>query len=151
MSLRKLVLFDTFGLALFIIDRILKSKALNLKETSFDASFFEFSLYKNPGIAFSVPFPRVIMIVITSLIIIVILIALIQSLHQENIWKSASYDIILYGAMSNLYDRVRYHFVIDYIQILFPWWFFNLADVMITAGILQLLYISFRSTKKTPV
>ena len=50
--------------------------------------------------------------------------------------------LILCGAMSNLYDRLAYGYVIDW-AYLGQWWpVFNLADVMVGAGLLLIIFFS---------
>ena len=50
------------------------------------------------------------------------------------------YSLILAGALSNIFDRMQYGAVIDYFAVPLIGLFFNLADVMICAGILLLLF-----------
>ena len=55
---------------------------------------------------------------------------------------------ILAGATGNFIDRIRYNCVIDFIQIgSFP--VFNLADIMITVGVLIFAVQLFREKEKT--
>jgi len=55
-----------------------------------------------------------------------------------------AYGFIIGGASSNLFDRLIYGYVIDYIDIK-VWPIFNLADAAITAGVVILILNSFRS------
>jgi signal peptidase II len=60
--------------------------------------------------------------------------------YHAHEWLSAGLvSVVLVGAGSNLFDRLWYGSVIDFIAI--PWWsVFNLADIYIIAGVLALLY-----------
>ncbi|ABQ13650.1 signal peptidase II [Dichelobacter nodosus] len=64
-------------------------------------------------------------------------------LTKSHHWlMSVSYACILGGAVGNLYDRVVYGYVIDFIQWhyrTFYWPVFNLADVAITLGVILML------------
>lgn len=55
--------------------------------------------------------------------------------------------VVLSGALSNFYDRIRFGGVIDFILFYWrDWWFpvFNMADVFIFCGITVLLYLFFK-------
>jgi signal peptidase II len=60
-----------------------------------------------------------------------------------------SFALILGGAVGNLIDRIRLHYVIDFISIhlqeLFLWPAFNIADAALTVGILILIYYFYKS------
>lgn len=56
-------------------------------------------------------------------------------------------SLILAGALGNLYDRLRYGYVIDFIEVYFRsfrWPSFNIADSAITAGVALLAFHIFR-------
>lgn len=109
------------ALTFLILDRI--TKILSLKH--FLAFYPNHSLY-----FFNLPSS---VIVITSIIIIVTLtFFLLKSWHKPSI-KNALLLIIL-GGSSNLFDRLLYGFVIDWIQT--PISVLNLADISITLGCL---------------
>jgi signal peptidase II len=58
---------------------------------------------------------------------------------------------VIGGALGNLYDRIVYGYVIDFIEIHynnFYWPIFNIADVAISIGIILLLYSMFSNNKK---
>ena len=50
----------------------------------------------------------------------------------------AAFGLILGGAIGNILDRVRFHYVVDFIDL--RWWpVFNVADSAITIGVVVLL------------
>ena len=54
------------------------------------------------------------------------------------VWR-AGLCFIIFGGLSNFFDRLYFDYVIDWIKIfIFPASFFNIADIMIIAGILIL-------------
>ena len=59
------------------------------------------------------------------------------------ILKKHSYIIITGGALGNIYDRIIYKSVPDFIDLHyndFHWFIFNIADIFITFGIVCLIY-----------
>jgi signal peptidase II len=93
----------------------------------------------NPNLAFSLPVNQAIIVVLALLIIM----GLIQYFTvccrdglYANVW---ALNAIIWGAFSNVYDRVTRGFVVDYVHIgTLP--VFNLSDVAIIAGFITLLY-----------
>jgi len=127
---------------LFYIDQLLKNWSLiSLYNKKFVIikNWLNLELFQNPNIAFSLPLPDYI-IVLTAIIIIAALIIILIARLYRNIrcgLVDISLLLIITGAASNFYDRLQYGFVIDYINFVYlP--VFNLADVIITGGILLL-------------
>ena len=59
--------------------------------------------------------------------------------------------LIIGGSLGNIYDRVYYSAVPDFIDIHFNnyhWFIFNVADIFITIGIVFLISIEIFSSKK---
>ena len=60
--------------------------------------------------------------------------------------------LILGGALGNLFDRIYYGAVPDFIDLHFKsfhWFVFNIADIFITMGIFCLIYVElFLENKK---
>ena len=64
---------------------------------------------------------------------------------------AASVGLIIGGALGNAIDRVHYGAVADFFSFHvsgFNWYVFNLADVAIVAGVMGLLYNSFKTRHK---
>lgn len=60
---------------------------------------------------------------------------------------AAAVALIIGGALGNLYDRLAYGYVVDFLDfsgLYFPW-VFNVADAAINVGIAFLLYDAWRS------
>ena len=80
-----------------------------------------------------------------------IIIGLVVSLlffiaYKSNTYEKIVYSIIIGGALGNLYDRVFYNAVPDFIDIHygnFHWFTFNIADIFITIGIFAFLMKNF--------
>lgn len=92
---------------------------------------FGFPAVYNKGIAFS------LLNGISPVFIALILIILAWS-YRRSFW----FGFIIAGGVSNLIDRFRFGYVVDFINFGFlP--VFNLADIFITIGVLGVLYEQF--------
>lgn len=142
--------FSLLTLILFCLDRIIKYFFIKNPTKFFGGDFFydylNFHFEKNFGIAFSLPFYLPILLIITFGII-VFLIYLIFKAYQEDDWLVIiPLLLIISGASSNLIDRLRFGFVIDYIDV--PWFtVFNLADILITGGVALFLILNIFTKK----
>ncbi len=114
--------------SLLIIDQILK--ILSIKNTFPEMGGFLVS-FCNPNLAWNIPVNEIFFWIAWIIIVFLIIYNLKKSF---NIFLL----IVLFGAISNIIDRILGGCVIDYINIpYFP--AFNLADVMITGGIILFL------------
>jgi len=114
--------------------------------------FFNITYVRNTGVAFGILDPvqssmksTILAILTIGAIIGVIVYAWRTPLSQKLL--QAALSLILAGALGNLYDRVRYGFVIDFIEVYFHsfrWPSFNVADSAITTGVALLAIEMFR-------
>lgn len=139
-------------------DRGLKIFAQNNgSETYFRllSDWFLFRFTPNPYISFSLPFSGILL----NITIILIIIGLIYYifyliLNKKNQLLNPNdrkitlilLTIILFGAISNIQDRLIYGYVIDYLELKY-FTVFNLADIMISGGTI-ILIIKTLKTKK---
>ena len=122
---------------LLACDRILKYWALyGLYHTKIDIvpGWLTFELFKNTALSFSIPMPPVVIIPLSATVVALLAAALMRRARRTWGITETGLALIITGALSNLYDRLQYGLVIDYINIRF-WPVFNLADVMISAGV----------------
>lgn len=137
-----IVIFSIF------LDRITKYFAFhNLTEPIDITSFFSLYFTTNTGAAFGILKGKtIILTVISVFFVILILYKLKEIINEQYYWATA---LILGGAISNLFDRIFYGFVIDFISVFnFP--VFNFADSAITIGAIGLLIyliIDFKKNK----
>ncbi|OIO07015.1 hypothetical protein COX68_03320 [Candidatus Falkowbacteria bacterium CG_4_10_14_0_2_um_filter_41_15] len=132
----------------FVGDRILKTVAVNgLWEMPINllGSWLRFDFVPNYYIAFSLPLGGRPLFVITGVIILVILFYIFYLFLAKKLrWEIFfSLTVLLFGAISNFIDRVRYGYVIDYLSGRY-FTVFNLADVLIVAAVAWLLLKTFR-------
>ena len=79
---------------------------------------------------------------LTLLIILVIVVIFFMIKNSKGI-KKYSLLMVLGGALGNLYDRIVYNAVPDFIDLhynSFHWFIFNIADIFITLGVICLIY-----------
>ncbi|MBU4360294.1 signal peptidase II [Patescibacteria group bacterium] len=119
-------------LIFFICDRVLKYLALANK------IFF----YKNTGIAFSINIPENILLylyIFIFIFLIFIIWHLIKSIKKNHsLLITTGYSLLFLGTISNLIDRIKFGFVIDYLNFYF--FYNNIADIMIILGIALLIF-----------
>lgn len=125
-----------------ILDRLFKMmaiKGLFEQPVQILGNIFTLSFAKNYYIAFSLPVSGLWL----NVLIGVIIFSLIYYWLILN--KKRQYDLlvlltfIIFGAISNWVDRLKYGYVIDYFDLQY-FTVFNLADAMIVCGIAFLIY-----------
>lgn len=132
---RKYLLYGCIAL-LFIADIIIKNFFIKNPSFSRDFLFFNFSLTKNKGIAFGIPFNPIILNVLTILFIALILFFILFKGKKSEI--KILLFLILLAAISNFIDRIFYGAVIDYIFVQY-FAVLNIADIMLTLGFILLI------------
>ena len=137
--------FLTIIFFIFGIDRYSKIEIINnLNDTSFYLNdFLNFDLIWNTGIGFGFLSTNSTLVynLVTILITLVILFIISIFVVSERLDKLI-YSIVVGGALGNLYDRLTYKAVPDFIDIHynnFHWFTFNVADIFITIGIFILI------------
>ena len=147
---KKNIFYFLLILIIFLIDRI--TKILIIKESTkigsgeiYSSKFINFELIWNKGIAFGLlSFDKVIFYHIITIIIFMIVIVLMFLFTKSSGLEKYSYIFILGGALGNLYDRILYNAVPDFIDFHinnFHWFIFNIADIFITIGVLCLICV----------
>ena len=141
-------------ISIFIIDRISKIYLLNLNENGTDIDFYIFPflniyLVWNTGIGFGLfsTDPNIFYHFFTILIGIINFILIILLFNLKDIRKYFI-SIILGGSLGNLFDRIYYFAVPDFMDLHignFHWFIFNIADIFITIGIICLIFVEIFS------
>ena len=144
-------------LTLFFIDRLSKIYLINLQSTGIDIDFYIFSflnfyLVWNTGIGFGLAaMESNVYYHILTTIIILVNIGLVFFLVKLKGIYGYLIALILGGSLGNLFDRIYYYAVPDFIDLHvgnYHWYIFNIADIFITIGIIGLLFIEvFRKEK----
>ncbi|MCW1891922.1 MAG: signal peptidase II [Candidatus Uhrbacteria bacterium] len=109
--------------------------------------FIDILLHRNYGAMANVPVPIFIIASVTIIVIAALSHALWKSFRQEHLVHAMAYTCIISGALSNLYDRLHYGYVIDWLLLLGRS-VVNIADIAITIGIV--IYLFSQARKKKP-
>ena len=145
-------------LVTFFLDRGVKIYLLNLQATGTDIDYYifpflNFYLVWNTGIGFGlISLESNIMYHMLTAIILVINIVLIIFLIKSKGIAAYLVALIIGGALGNLFDRIYYYAVPDFIDLHFRdfhWFIFNVADIFITVGIIGLIIIELFRKEKT--
>ena len=147
-DLKKITLNFIIIFAIFLADRLSKIYILKVAklENTVDIyinSYLNLYLIWNKGIAFGLfSFEEnLIYNLISSIILIISIVLIVMIIKSEGI-KKYSLISILGGAFGNLFDRIYYSAVPDFIDLHingFHWFIFNVADVFITIGVFCLI------------
>ena len=151
--------FIYFGIILFIflVDRISKLYILSILEDSgfVDINinqFINFILVWNSGVGFGLfSFEQSTIYNFITLIIILINLIIIYLIIKTKDFSKYFYLIILGGSLGNLFDRIYYSSVPDFIDISYKgyhWFVFNIADIFISLGIICLIFAELLNYKK---
>ena len=145
-------------LVTFFLDRGVKIYLLNLQATGTDIDYYifpflNFYLVWNTGIGFGlISLESNIMYHMLTVIILAINIALIIFLIKSKGIAAYLVAMIIGGSLGNLFDRIYYYAVPDFIDLHFRdfhWFIFNVADIFITVGIIGLIFIELFRKEKT--
>lgn len=122
------------------LDRFLKILALIYQGRPFNliGEILKFEFKGNYYIAFSLPLAGLALEVLLILIILILILAGLSYWFKHKDNELISLFLIVLGAGSNLFDRLKYGYVIDYFDLKY-FTVFNLADAMIVVGVILLL------------
>lgn len=150
---KKILLITLYGLLFDQIIKFLVSKYIT--NITIIPNFISLIYAENDGVAFSMLSGSRIIIIIISIILLSFLTYYMNkdyvSKKKDDILMDVSYGLLFGGILGNLLDRIIRGIVIDYISINiigyhFP--IFNLADVMITIGVIIMIIRTLKSESK---
>jgi signal peptidase II len=144
---------------IYFLDRLSKIYVIQLDKNNlgsdiFNSAYLNIVLIWNKGIAFGLlSFNETYLYNIISTIILIIIIVLLVMSSKNQGLKRYSLLMIIGGALGNLYDRIYFNAVPDFIDFhigQFHWFVFNVADIFITFGIIIMIIIEiFDKNKRT--
>lgn len=152
---RRLILFLISALVI-VADRITKNAIVHRIRPGYSIpvipGVFRLSHVMNTGAAFSLmenwsPDRVRLGLVIFSAAAALVLLALLWRMGRQLTMTSIALALIFGGALGNLYDRIRFHHVVDFLQVTiyhYHWPDFNVADSCIVIGACLLLLEIFR-------
>ena len=149
-------------LLLLTIDRLTKFLIIKSPDQGFfliEKKYFTFGFkfLGNKNLAFSIPLPQIFIIVCVIIIVIYLIYLLYNYCLEKKYLDCLFLLMVICGALSNLFDRLYFGYVIDFINAYFGFFkfaVFNIADAMIVAGIACLIIKELfkkRSLKKAVV
>lgn len=137
----------------FIIDRVIKIIVDRLLTPFIKYKVIGNFLYllkcNNEGAAFSILSGSTMFLIFVTIVAIYLIINFIKKEKQSNL-SSIAYGLLLGGILGNLFDRIIYGSVIDYIGInIFNYSFpiFNFADITIVLGAIIIILIELGGEK----
>ena len=134
---------------IFSLDRISKFYVIYLSEKNlsynlFQSKFLNISLVWNEGIAFGLlSFDEKYFYNLLTILIMILVVIIFFMILKNNSFKKFSLLLVFGGALGNLYDRIFYKAVPDFIDFHignFHWFIFNVSDIFITTGVLLLIF-----------
>jgi signal peptidase II len=139
---------------IFFLDRATKIYLINLQSTGTEIDlyifpFLNFYLIWNTGIGFGLVSleANVFYHALTAFIIIITFVLIFFLLRAKGIYVYLL-SLIIGGSSGNLFDRIYYYAVPDFIDFhigRFHWFVFNVADIFITVGIIGIIFIELFS------
>ena len=137
-------------LSIFFLDRLLKVYIIKKTEETgssvvFLSEYLNLQLVWNKGIAFGLlSIDESVYYNLITLFIFIVIIILIYFANKCEGFEKISYILIISGALGNIFDRIYYNAVPDFIDLHindFHWFIFNIADIFISVGILCLIFV----------
>jgi len=118
--------------------------------------FFDLRWVENTGVSMGLfsatsEMTRWLLVAMTTAIAMFVAIWLWREKRRDDSWGLA---LVLGGALGNIVDRIRFGYVVDFMDLHFGEWrpflVFNVADAAITIGVLLLLVRALLTRKEKP-
>ncbi len=147
-NFKKIDLYSFFIIILtFALDRLSKIYVIKLIEINrsgvFVNDYLNITLNWNRGIAFGLlSFDATTVYHLISFLILIIIVYLIYLMVKSDTSGKIIFSLIIGGACGNLYDRLSFFAVPDFIDLhvqSFHWFTFNIADIFISIGIFLMI------------
>ena len=154
---KSFVISSLLVFSIFLLDRLSKIYVIYLDKKFLgsellSSKFLNIRLIWNEGIAFGLlSFNKTIFYNALTFLILIIILIIFFMLSKSNGIKKFSLMMILGGAIGNVYDRIFYGAVPDFIDFHignFHWFIFNVADIFISLGVIFMILIEFTDTNK---
>jgi len=154
--LKKNIFNLLFVIFIFILDRLSKIIIIKLSEPLDELNisvtpFINFNLIWNEGIAFGLlSFDDKFYYNLITLLIVLITLIIIWLVNKAKGIEKLSFLMIVGGSLGNIFDRIYYSSVPDFIDISvnnFHWFIFNVADIFISIGVILLIILEFFKKK----
>ena len=157
-NLNKKFLINSFlALLIFLVDRISKIYVIYLDKKFlgseiFSSKYLNINLIWNEGIAFGLlSFDQESLYNLLTILIVLIILFILVMIFKNSGFNQFALIIILGGALGNVFDRILYKAVPDFIDFHvgnFHWFIFNVADIFITLGVFFMIIIELSNKKQ---
>ena len=146
-----------FILGIFLTDRLSKYLIIEFDKTNVESEytilpFLNFNLIWNEGIAFGLfSFADKSNYNILTIIIIFVTAIIFWMIIKTKELEKLGFMMIFGGSLGNIFDRLYYSSVPDFIDIHFynfHWFIFNVADIFISIGVMLLILLEIFVKKK---
>jgi signal peptidase II len=135
------------GAVFFVaLDRLLKLLAVDGIRFDILGDILKFNFVKNFNIAFSLPLGGDFLLWFILVVIIGLLYNFVYLYKKQEYLLSSFLMMIVLGAISNVLDRIKYGFVIDYLDLKY-FTVFNISDFLIVFGVILLLFFYNKNNK----
>ncbi|MFP5519607.1 MAG: signal peptidase II [Bdellovibrionia bacterium] len=153
-----LMVISGFLIALDQVTKIYIHTHFSLGESiSVIPDFFNLTYVRNFGAAFGFlaethPTFREIFFLVMPPIALIIILSILRGVDNKDTYQIFALSSIFGGAIGNYIDRIRFRYVIDFLDFhiknKYSWPAFNVADVAIVCGVGVLLLLMFLESKK---
>ena len=149
-NFKKILLYSFLTTFIFILDRLSKLYIIKIVETNntvdiYLSPYLNLYLIWNKGIAFGLfSFEQSSIYNFVTILIVFITFVILLMIVKSNDYRAYFLIFILSGSLSNLFDRINYSSVPDFIDFHvndFHWFIFNVADIFITIGVICLIFV----------
>ena len=156
-NVKRFFIYFLILILIFLIDRTSKIYIINLAEsyTILDIylnKFINIFLIWNKGIGFGLlSFDNNKFYNFITILIVLINLLILYFVFKSQAPQSWFFLVTLGGSLGNLYDRIYYSAVPDFIDLNYNgyhWFIFNVADIFITIGIICLICTEVLQYKK---
>lgn len=158
---KKYILLAVISGALIALDQVVKSYIhthYQLGESvAVIQDFFNLTYVRNFGAAFgflaeSHPAFREIFFLAMPPFAVLIILLILRGVKDSDIWQIVALSSVFGGAIGNYIDRVRFRYVIDFLDFhwysKYSWPAFNIADMAIVGGVGVLLLLMSKEKKQ---
>ena len=146
-SKKNLIVFFALVFVLFLLD-MLSKRFTDGNQVDLIPKFLSFNSVHNTGIAFGMfGGLRFIFIIINSILTVAAVVAW-WFYGRKYMAMNIGFAFFICGAIGNLYDRIVYGYVRDFISFSFFSTIFNVADICLTVGTIMLVIISIVTSFK---
>ena len=151
-NFNKILLYSFLTTFIFILDRLSKLYIIKIAETNntvdiYLSPYLNLYLIWNKGIAFGLfSFEQSSIYNFVTILIVFITFVILLMIVKSNDYRAYFLIFILSGSLSNLFDRINYSSVPDFIDFHindFHWFIFNVADIFISLGVICLIIVEF--------